>query len=285
MTTPSAARTATSSVEVAADPATAFSIFTEEVHLWWRQGPINFHDSSRAHGKRIEPGVGGRVVEVYDLTSGDGLELGRVTVWEPGARLAWHSSLDDVEVEVTFTPSDADGRHTLVRVEATVPAGGRDMGGTSWVRMTPFWLGTWVDQRAERPHRPERLARLALGVHYAKPVAAVRWLHEVFGFAPSAALPEADAPEPPDDLVWFELEAGAGARIMVFKRTGDLAEEAPVTHTPWVFVDHLDAHHAGAVAGGATIVDEIWQHGARAYTAADLEGHHWTFAQAGPNMR
>jgi hypothetical protein len=32
------------------------------------------------------------VLEVYDDTAGDALELGRITVWEPGKRLAWDSS-------------------------------------------------------------------------------------------------------------------------------------------------------------------------------------------------
>jgi len=44
-----------SSVDVAVDPATAFKVFTEEVNCWWLQGPINFHDSTRAYEMRIEP--------------------------------------------------------------------------------------------------------------------------------------------------------------------------------------------------------------------------------------
>jgi uncharacterized glyoxalase superfamily protein PhnB len=273
----------TSSVEVAVEPATAFAIFTEEVGCWWVQGPINFHDSSRAYGKRIEPGVGGRVVEVYDRATGDGLELARITRWEPGERLSWRSSIDDVEIDIHFTAT-GDGTGTVVRVEATVPAGGADAGGTSWVRMTPDWLGAWVARRDHVPHEPERLDRLALGVHYLRPNAAARWLHEVFGLEPAAALPEAGTPEPAHDLVWIEFRVG-DARLMVFKRTAGGPEGAPVTHTPWVFVDDLDAHLARARAGGATIVQEIRRHGARAYDAADLEGNRWTFAQASPTMR
>ena len=41
---------------------------------------------------------------------------------------------------------------------------------------------------------------------------------------------------------------------------------------------------AHAKAAGATIVSEIEQHGYRAYTAEDLEGHRWTFVQARPTM-
>jgi uncharacterized protein YndB with AHSA1/START domain len=36
------AQTASSEVEVAVDPATAFTAFTDEMDLWWVRGPINF---------------------------------------------------------------------------------------------------------------------------------------------------------------------------------------------------------------------------------------------------
>src|SRR5437016_8876546 len=77
----------TATVEVAVDPATAFAIFTEEIGRWWRPGPINWNNSERATGIRIEPGVGGRWLEVYDDATGEGFECGRIVVWEPGERL------------------------------------------------------------------------------------------------------------------------------------------------------------------------------------------------------
>jgi uncharacterized glyoxalase superfamily protein PhnB len=267
-----------SSVEVATDPVTAFTVFTEEVGLWWAQGPINFYDSSRAYGKRIEPGIGGRLIEVYDEASGEGLELACITAWEPGVRLAWQSSLDDVAIDVRFDETDGG---TAVRVQATIPEGGADRGGTSWVRMTPVWFGSWFDRRDRVPHQPLRLARLAVGVHYAKPATAARWLRDVFGFEPAGNSPDANTD---DEHTWIEFRIG-NSSLMVFRREGDEADDAPATHTPWVFVDDLDAHFAHARANGATIVEDIWQHGARAYDAADLEGNRWTFAQAGPLMR
>lgn len=274
------ARAVSSSVEVPADPSTAFEIFTEEVGLWWVQGPINFYDSSRAFGKRIEPGVGGRIVEVYDEATGDGLELGRITVWEPGERLAWDSSRDDVHVEVRFVGSGGDATAvTAVTVEATIPEGGADRGGTSWVRMTPVWLPLWCDKRDRSPRAPERLSRLGVAVHYDKPAAAATWLRDVFAFEPAGAIPDE---ETDDTNTWIEFHVG-GALMMVFKRDG--GEVGSPTHTPWVFVDDLDGHFARAKAGGARIVNDIWQHGARAYDVEDLEGNRWTFAQAGPSMR
>ena len=65
----------TATVEVAVDPATAFAIFTEEIGRWWRPGPINWNNSERATGIRIEPGVGGRWLEVYDDATGEGRDF------------------------------------------------------------------------------------------------------------------------------------------------------------------------------------------------------------------
>jgi uncharacterized protein YndB with AHSA1/START domain len=66
---------------VAVEPAAAFAIFTEEIDLWWRRGP-RFRAADSA--MRLEPGAGGRLVETG---GGKATELGRVRVWEPGARL------------------------------------------------------------------------------------------------------------------------------------------------------------------------------------------------------
>src|SRR5437660_7140983 len=66
------------SVEVALDPVNAFAVFTEEINRWWRPGPMNWNDSARAVGIHIEPGVGGRWIEVYDEATGEGFECGRL---------------------------------------------------------------------------------------------------------------------------------------------------------------------------------------------------------------
>ena len=79
--------------------------FTEELDLWWVRGPINAYDSGRLVAMRCEPGVGGRIIEVYDADSGEGLEVARITDWEPGRHLGWQSSLDDVRIDVRFEES------------------------------------------------------------------------------------------------------------------------------------------------------------------------------------
>jgi uncharacterized glyoxalase superfamily protein PhnB len=272
----SEARSISSEVAVAADAATAFGAFTDEMNLWWVRGPINFFDAARAVAMTCESGVGGRLLEVYDQAAGDALELGRITVWQPGERLAWQSSVDDVLIDVRFEPT-ADG--TLVRVLATIPADGTSRGGTAWVNVVPPWFGTWCARRDTAPRQPEDLARLAVAVYYAKPATAARWLSSVFGLRTPDALPEDDAADR-----WIEFRVG-NCSLIVFRLDGERPEGAVCTHVPWVHVDDLDSHFARARAGGATIVEDIHQHGYRAYVAEDLEGNRWTFAQARPSMR
>src|SRR5260370_41616855 len=96
------ARTVSSEVTVGVDPKTAFAIFTDEMDLWWVRGPINFYDASRAIALGCEPGIGGRLLEVYDDASGEALELGRLTAWHPGQPPAWNSSVDDGHTEDRF---------------------------------------------------------------------------------------------------------------------------------------------------------------------------------------
>ena len=134
------ARTVSSHVDVLVDPTTAFRAFTEEMDLWWVRGPINFwSDGGRVVEVRCEPGVGGRIMEVLDdPNAGEVLERARITLWEPGARLGWSSSLDDVRTEVSFAPIDGG---TRVTVEHVVPAGGPGKGGTSWRRVVPNGSG------------------------------------------------------------------------------------------------------------------------------------------------
>ena len=259
-----------SSVDVAADPATAFKVFTEEVNCWWLQGPINFHDGTRTYEMRIEPKLGGRVYEVHDLERAEGYELGIITVWEPASRLAWSSSIDDVSTEVLFESIDTGTRVTVV---ATV--NGEDHGSTAWVGVTPTWLARWFERRDQEVHQPMQMSKLALVVHYADPVAAAHWLRDVFGFSPASSFPEEFS-----DHSWIEFHIG-NASLILFALEG---EAAGITHTPWVFVDDLDDQFERVKRQGVEIVQEPIHHGARWFTVKDLVGHQWTFAQAGPRM-
>lgn len=274
--------TVSSAVEVAVDPATAFAVFTSELDLWWVRGPINHHAAGRVLALRCEPGVGGRLLEVYDDAAGDALELARITVWEPGQRLAWQSSIDDVSTDISFEPA---GDGCLVRVQAHIPAGGQDRGGTSWVRVTPKWFGPWCARRDRAPREVRDLARLALGVSYARPAAAARWLADAFGFTSPDPLPEGTDPLPETSHghPWIEFRLG-NSSLMIFKLGAEPQARQP-THVPWVYVDDIAGHYERAKAHGATIVTELggpW--GLPFYVAADPEGNQWTFAQARPTM-
>ena len=261
-------------------PDVAFAAFTEELDLWWVRGPINHWAAGRMREMRIEAGVGGRLLEVYD--DQDALELGRITAWERGKRLAWRSSVDDVETEVFFEPT---GTGTTVRVVARIPNGGQDRGGTSWTRVVPKWFGAWCARRDDASREVRDLARLALGVYYERPAAAARWLADVFGFDSPDALPEGKDPLPETEHghPWIEFRLG-NSSLMIFKQDANRADAA-ASHTPWVYVSDVEAHYRRAEASGAIIVkklDSPW--GLPLYTAEDLEGRLWTFAQARPTM-
>jgi uncharacterized glyoxalase superfamily protein PhnB len=275
-------RSRSSIVEVAADPLTAFIAFTDELDVWWVRGPINAYDSGRLVEMRCERGVGGRILEVYDADTGEGLELARITVWEPGRHLAWKSSLDDVTIDVRFDPT-ASG--TIVRLEATVSEGGEDRGGSSFVTVTPSWFGAWMARRNEAPRRSHDLARFAITLHYARPAAAARWLSDAFGFESPSPLPEGEDPLVDEQygFPWIEFHVG-NASLMIEPLAGPPVDHARVTHVPWVFVDDLEAHLSRARSHNAMIVQEIESHGFTSYVALDLEGRRWRFAQARPTQ-
>jgi uncharacterized glyoxalase superfamily protein PhnB len=275
-------RSVSSQVEVAVDAQRAFGAFTGEMDLWWVRGPINFFDAARAIARICEPGVGGRILEVY---GDDSLEVARITAWEPGVRLAWDSAIDDVRTEVTFTPTSGG---TLVQVTATIPDDGADRGGTSYVRVVPPWFGAWCARRADTPGAPDaprELARLAVAVYYPKPATAARWLADAFGLVPTGPIPDSD-----DARGWIEFHVG-NCSLMVFgTQASDPAADGGggnggATHVPWLFVDDLDAHFSHALSRGAVIVEGIHKHGYRAYVARDPDGYTWTIAQARPGQR
>jgi hypothetical protein len=277
-------QTVVSEVDVAVDPDTAFTAFTDEMDLWWVRGPINFFShAGRVVEVRCERGVGGRIGEVLDdQMTGDFEEKARITEWDPGVRLAWTSSIDDVETEVRFAAVEGG---TRVTVEHRIPVGGADRGGTAWSRVVPAWFGSWCAKRDRAPREPIDIAKLALGVYYARPSAAAHWLADVFGFEPAGDLPSGPDPLPEGEHgpPWIEFHLG-NASLMIFTLEGDRSGGAPM-HVPWVYVDDLDAHLEHAEGKGAGIIRRKEWPWLPTYVAEDLEGNHWTFAQARPTQR
>jgi uncharacterized protein YndB with AHSA1/START domain len=111
---------ARASTFVAVDPLDAFAVFTEETDLWWRRGPRFRFGGKRRGTLTFEPGAGGRLFEAFSDAANDVFEVGRVLVWEPGARLVLEWRLTNfapgerTEVEVLFEPQPGG---TLVTIE------------------------------------------------------------------------------------------------------------------------------------------------------------------------
>ena len=131
----------TRTVDVRVDPATAFKVFTEEIGAWYRSGRYSWNDPDRAVGIRFEPGDGGRLIEVWDETTGEGYEMGRVIAWEPGTRILFqyrNVSLPPApltEVEVRFHPVEGGTRVTLEHrgFDGLPPEIARTWEGRAWI--------------------------------------------------------------------------------------------------------------------------------------------------------
>lgn len=105
---------------VAVDPERAFRVFTEEIDAWWRRGPRFRFGTGRTGVLRFEPRPGGTYLrEVFDVTTGDAFDVGRVLVWEPPARLVFEYRAASfgpglvTEVEVRFEETAGRTRVTV----------------------------------------------------------------------------------------------------------------------------------------------------------------------------
>lgn len=111
-------------LRIAAPPEAVFDAFTDDIALWWRPNTL-FSFTPRSPG--IMAFEDGRLVE--RLASGKVFEVGKVSVWERGARLVfgWRQASFapgmDTEVEVRFDAVD-DGTRVTVEHRGwdTVPA-------------------------------------------------------------------------------------------------------------------------------------------------------------------
>lgn len=130
----------------------AFAVFTEEIDRWWRTGP-QYRIAGRRRGQiHLEPRLGGRLFETFDLPAGPRtIEVGVVTAWDPPARLAltWRGVNfkpgEATLVEVDFA---AQGEGTLVTVchrgWAALPPdhpARQGLHGAAFSRMIGLWWG------------------------------------------------------------------------------------------------------------------------------------------------
>jgi len=127
---------------------------------------------------------------------------------------------------------------------------------------------------------PSPQQRIALLV-YADIGAAHAWLVRTFGLVPGELVRDAGG-----RAVHGELHAGDGV-IWLHPEQESYRLASPrslgaSTGSMAVLVDDVDAHHASAVAAGASVRQEPVDrdYGYREYSAYDLEGHLWSFMRA-----
>jgi uncharacterized glyoxalase superfamily protein PhnB len=127
---------------------------------------------------------------------------------------------------------------------------------------------------------PEGMPRISPYLFYTDVPAALDWLAKVFGFELRLSMPGADG-----SIMHAEMILGDGV-IMMGPASEEQDTRSPrelpgVNQSLYVYVDDVNAHFQRAKASGAAIVTEpvemFW--GDRMYSARDLEGHHWSFAQ------
>ncbi|RKG72622.1 SRPBCC domain-containing protein [Corallococcus terminator] len=147
---------------VAVSPLDAFEVFTQETDLWWGKGPRHRALHASNGTLRFEPpGPGGRLLETSET---EVFEIGRVLVWEPGARLVfqWRASNfapdETTEVEVRFEPSFGGTRVVLehrgwdsIRPDHPVRHG---LDGPATVGMIGRWWGDLVTRFRLHAARP-----------------------------------------------------------------------------------------------------------------------------------
>jgi uncharacterized glyoxalase superfamily protein PhnB len=135
---------------------------------------------------------------------------------------------------------------------------------------------------------PKGWPRISSALVYANAAQAIDWLCKAFGFEVRLKI------EGEGGLIdHSELELGGGLIMLGdARRAMRPYEKSPkelggsTTQTLMVYIDDCDAHCERARSAGATIIKEptttdygegYWAD--RSYTAKDLEGHYWYFAQ------
>jgi len=131
------------------------------------------------------------------------------------------------------------------------------------------------------------VATMIPAVRYEDADAAVDWLYRAFGFVPHAVYRDDGG-----KVVHAELSFGHGMMMLgpnvksEFGRLMTLPNSVGglSTQATYVIVDDADAHHARAVAAGATIVIPLKDedYGGRGYSCRDPEGHIWSFGTYDP---
>lgn len=152
------------SVHVAVPVDAAFALFTDEIDLWWKQGP-RYRIAGRRRGQlTFEAGARGRLFETFETAQGPRtFEVGRVTTWEPPRVIAFewrgvnYAADEKTFVEIRF--EDARGG-TVVTVRHWGFAALRDdhpvrhgLTGAAFIRMVGLWWGDLAASLREQAAR------------------------------------------------------------------------------------------------------------------------------------
>ena len=124
-------------------------------------------------------------------------------------------------------------------------------------------------------------------LRYRDAPAAIDWLCEAFGFERHLVVPGGPGKIAHAQLVFGKamIMLGSGrAEGSYDRQIVSPSEAGGVTQAPYIVVADADAHYARAKAAGAEILLEIadQDHGGRAYTCRDPEGHVWNFGTYDP---
>jgi uncharacterized glyoxalase superfamily protein PhnB len=125
---------------------------------------------------------------------------------------------------------------------------------------------------------PDGFPRITPYLLYEDAAAALEWLTRAFGLRERSRMAGADGTVRHAEMTF------ADGVVMLGHPGPDF--ESPRTHGKnpqflYVYVDDVDQHFERARGAGAKILatPEEAEYGDRRYAAADLEGHHWWFAQ------
>ena len=123
-------------------------------------------------------------------------------------------------------------------------------------------------------------------LRYREASAAIEWLCQAFGFEKHLVVPGEGR-----NIAHAQLTYGNGMIMLGSSRDDEFGKlqvppetRQPVTQSPYIVVENVDAHYARAKAAGAEIVMDIRDedYGGRGYSARDLEGHLWNFGSYNP---
>lgn len=256
---------------VSVDADAAFRMFTEEVHAWYRVDQFTVMDHTKTVSLRFEPEVGGRFIDVYDKNTGEGRDIGKITVWDPPKRLVFVDNRG-CDVEVGF---ESVARGTLVSIEVHgldhLPADEAEHARRHSWHTVVDWFAAHAPTGS-----PSEYGGLVPYLFYEDAGAMLDWYARVFGFVEISRWTAEDGRvhnaemSVGDTEIWLD---GGGPRR--FDKDGKRAAE-------WigVWVEDVDAVHKRIAAAGVEVDPPIDpEYGVRMLTVKDPEGYSWGFMQ------